>query len=70
VRVLAAAADPVCEAVLQWVENAFRAYLRCGILPHGFTRIRCDACTAAELLEWACEVRGWGQLNLLLVDGM
>jgi hypothetical protein len=25
-----------------WVEEDFRAYLRCGILAHGFARLRCD----------------------------
>jgi hypothetical protein len=40
----AAAADPDGEAVPQWVEDDFRAYLRCGILAHGFARIRCDTC--------------------------
>jgi len=25
-----------------WVERDFRAYLRCGILAHGFARARCE----------------------------
>jgi hypothetical protein len=42
----ATAADPDGAGVPQWVEEDFRAYLRCGILAHGFARIRCDACAA------------------------
>ena len=34
----------------RWVEDDFRAYLRCGILAHGFARIRCDACNAERLV--------------------
>jgi hypothetical protein len=32
--------------VAGWVEEDFRAYLRCGIPAHGFARIRCDDCAA------------------------
>jgi hypothetical protein len=35
----AAVADPWGEGVAGWVEEDFRAYLRCGILAHGFARI-------------------------------
>jgi hypothetical protein len=34
----------------QWVEDDRRAYLHCGILAHGFARIRCDACAAERLV--------------------
>jgi hypothetical protein len=54
----AAAADPDGEAVPQWVEDDFRAYLRCGILAHGFARIRCDACAAERLVAFSCKGRG------------
>jgi hypothetical protein len=43
----AAEADPWGEGVAGWVEEDFRAYLRCGILAHGFARVRCDDCAAA-----------------------
>ena len=26
------------------IAKTFRAYLRCGMLDHGFVRVRCDAC--------------------------
>lgn len=54
----AAEADPHGEGVPRWVENDFRAYLRCGILAHGFARIRCDACAAERLVAFSCKGRG------------
>ena len=40
----AAEADPMGGGVPSWVERDFRAYLRCGILAHGFARARCAGC--------------------------
>lgn len=54
----AAEADPRGEGVPGWVEDDFRAYLRCGILAHGFARIRCDACAAERLVAFSCKGRG------------
>ncbi|MBA4157970.1 MAG: transposase zinc-binding domain-containing protein [Gemmatimonadetes bacterium] len=54
----AAAADPDGEGVPNWVADDFRAYLRCGILAHGFARIRCDACAAEHLVAFSCKGRG------------
>jgi hypothetical protein len=54
----AAAADPESGSIPQWVEDDFRAYLRCGILAHGFARIRCDACAAERLVAFSCKGRG------------
>src|ERR1700675_3567112 len=28
----------------RFVEEEFRAFLRCGVLAHGFARLRCDGC--------------------------
>jgi hypothetical protein len=53
----AATADPDGEAVAQWVEDDFRAHLRCGILAHGFARIRCEACAAERLVAFSCKGR-------------
>ena len=36
--------DPTGWGVPYWVERDFRAYLRCGILAHGFARLRCSDC--------------------------
>jgi hypothetical protein len=52
------ASDPDGEGTAQWVEEDFRAYLRCGILTHGFARIRCDACAAQRLVAFSCKGRG------------
>jgi hypothetical protein len=46
------------DGIPQWVEDDFRAYLRCGILAHGFARIRCDACAAERLVAFSCKGRG------------
>jgi hypothetical protein len=54
----AADADPWGEGVADWVEEDFRAYLRCGILAHGFARIRCDDCATERLVAFSCKGRG------------
>ncbi|MEW5738036.1 MAG: transposase [Myxococcota bacterium] len=36
-----------------------RAYLRCGVLRHGFVRVRCDACGEEALVGFSCEGRGY-----------
>ena len=54
----AAEADPAGEGVPGWVEDDFRAYLRCGILAYGFARVRCDACAAERLVAFSCKGRG------------
>jgi hypothetical protein len=54
----AAEADPWGEGVAGWVEDDFRAYLRCGILAHGFARVRCDDCAAERLVAFSCKGRG------------
>jgi hypothetical protein len=46
----AAEADPLGNGVLRWVEKDFRAYLRCGILAHGFARARCQDCGHERLI--------------------
>ncbi len=54
----AAEADPWGEGVAGWVEEDFRACLRCGILAHGFARVRCDDCAAERLVAFSCKGRG------------
>jgi len=54
----AATSDPRGKGVPGWVERDFRAYLRCGILAHGFARIRCDACNAERLVAFSRKGRG------------
>ena len=33
-----------------FIEREFRAFLRCGLLVHGFLRVRCDACAFERLV--------------------
>jgi hypothetical protein len=46
--------DPLGFGIPGWVEKDFRAYLSCGILAHGFARIRCGDCGTERLLALAC----------------
>lgn len=46
---------PLPSHVYQEVE----AYLRCGILAHGFTRIRCESCKNERLVAFSCKKRGF-----------
>ena len=41
-----------------WVERDFRSYLRCGILAHGFARVRCGDCGHERLVAFSCKGRG------------
>jgi len=43
----------------RFVEQELRAYLRCGVLAHGFLRLRCEACGYDRLLPFACKRRGF-----------
>jgi hypothetical protein len=51
-------ADPLGFGIPAWVERDFRAYLRCGILAHGFARIHCGDCGTERLLPYSCKGRG------------
>jgi len=52
-----------CEAlekpVPNFVKDEFAAYLRCGILAHGFARIYCQECRFDRLLALSCKKRGF-----------
>jgi len=41
-----------------YVERAFRRYLECGILAHGFARAYCDECKLDFLIAFSCKGRG------------
>jgi hypothetical protein len=51
-------ADPMGWGIPTWVERDFRGYLRCGILAHGFARVRCTGCGHDRLLAFSCKARG------------
>ncbi len=42
-----------------FVEQEFRDFLTCGVLAHGFARVRCDACAFERLLPFSCKGRGF-----------
>jgi len=43
----------------RFVEEEFRAYLRCGVLAHGFLRVHCDDCRLDRLIPFSCKRRGF-----------
>ncbi len=43
----------------RFVEQEFREFLTCGVLAHGFTRLRCADCTFERLLPFSCKRRGF-----------
>jgi ribosomal protein S27E len=43
----------------RYVEAEFDAYLKCGLLEHGFLRVKCDACQAEKLVGLSCKRRGF-----------
>jgi len=46
-------------ALPRYVEDEFEAYLKCGLLKHGFLRVKCDACQAEKLVAFSCKRRGF-----------
>ena len=43
----------------QFVKDEFDAFLACGILAHGFLRLRCGDCGHDKLLAFSCKRRGF-----------
>ena len=37
-------ADPTAKGLPSYAWDEFKAYLKCGILAHGFLRLSCDTC--------------------------
>jgi hypothetical protein len=52
-------ADPDATGLPAYVQREFYAYLRCGILAHGFLRLGCDTCPKELLLPFSCKRRGF-----------
>jgi hypothetical protein len=61
----------------RYVLEVLRGYLRCGVLAHGFTRLRCDGCGHDLLVAFSCKkrsicpscgVRRMDELGAALVD--
>lgn len=41
----------------RFVAEEFRSYVRCGVLAHGFARLRCTTCGHGMLLSFSCKRR-------------
>jgi hypothetical protein len=41
------------------IKDEFDALLECGILAHGFLRLRCGECAHDKLLSFSCKLRGF-----------
>jgi ribosomal protein S27E len=46
-------------ALPRYVEDEFEAYLRCGLLKHGFLRVKCDSCQAEKLFALSSKRLGF-----------
>jgi hypothetical protein len=42
----------------RYVERDFARYLECGVLAHGFARVRCESCEDEILVAFSCKGRG------------
>ncbi len=42
-----------------FVEQEFRGFLTCGVLAHGFARVRCGTCAFERLVPFSCKGRGF-----------
>jgi ribosomal protein S27AE len=47
------------QPVPRFVEQEFHAFLRCGILAHGFLRLHCGDCGFDRLVPFSCKRRGF-----------
>lgn len=42
-----------------FVRQEFEDYLKCGLLEHGFLRVKCDGCALEHLVAFSCKRRGF-----------
>ena len=43
----------------EFVRQEFEDYLKCGLLQHGFLRVKCDGCLHEHLVAFSCKRRGF-----------
>jgi transposase-like zinc-binding protein len=43
----------------RFVEQELRRFLGCGVLAHGFARVRCDGCGFERFVPFSCKGRGF-----------
>jgi hypothetical protein len=41
--------------------SEFEDYLECGLLEHGFLRVKCDGCRHEHLVAFSCKRRGYAK---------
>lgn len=46
------------EVLPGYIQNTFRAYLKCGILAYGFARARCAGCGNEKIIAFSCRSKG------------
>jgi Transposase zinc-binding domain/Putative transposase len=46
-------------ALPKYVQSEFEEYLKCGILAHGFLRVRCECCHHERHVAFSCKRRGF-----------
>ena len=54
---LVAGAEWVVDPVPAYLERDLRKYLKCGILAHGFARVRCEKCGRDFVVAYSCKGR-------------
>jgi len=54
-----ASADETRPRLPRFVERELRGYLQCGLLCHGFARVRCTSCGKDILVAFSCKGRGF-----------
>ena len=42
-----------------FIAREFREFLTCGLLAHGFGRVRCQCCACERLVPFSCKGRGF-----------
>jgi len=45
--------------LLAFIAREFRKFLTCGVLAHGFARVRCERCSLERLVPFSCKGRGF-----------
>jgi Transposase zinc-binding domain len=58
-RLLSVAQVDTATGLPKFVKDEFDAFLECGILAHGFLRLRCAGCTHDKLVAFSCKRRGF-----------
>ena len=43
----------------EYVYEEFRSFLKCGILDHGFIRLKCEDCNEEMVVAFSCKLRGF-----------